>query len=52
MEPIIAWFFAIIVAGQEHPVLAGPYVERCECDWAQEWAEKQGYETETAIGGI
>lgn len=43
---IVAFFFGVLVSGQEHPVLVGPYETWEECASVREFLDRREYETD------
>lgn len=44
-EPIAAFFFSLLLFGQEWPVLIGPYEAWDQCASVREYLDRRGYET-------
>lgn len=42
---ILAYFLILVLAGQDCPVLVGPFEDRSSCLDVREWVERRGYET-------
>lgn len=47
IEKIVAFYFGMLVAGQEWPVMVGPYETWEECASVREFLDRRGYETDT-----
>ena len=43
---LVAFFFSMLVACQEWPVLIGPYETWDGCASVREWLDRRGYETD------
>jgi len=45
--PIIAFYFGVLVSGQEWPVMVGPYDSWQDCASVREFLDRRGYETDS-----
>lgn len=43
---IVAFFFSVMVSGQEYPVVVGPYETWEDCASVREFLDRRGYETD------
>lgn len=47
IEIIVAFYFSIMVTGQEWPVVVGPYESWGDCASVREFLDRRGYETDS-----
>lgn len=43
---ILAYYFSLLIAGQDYPLLAGPYKDWSACESVREYLDHRGYETD------
>lgn len=43
---ILAYYFSLMIAGQDYPVLAGPYEDWGACESVRDYLDQHGYETD------
>ena len=46
-EIIVAFYFSVMVSGQDWPVVVGPYKDWSECASVREFLDRRGYETDS-----
>lgn len=44
-EPLMAFYFALVLMSQDWPILVGPYPDWSACASVREFLDRRGYET-------